>query len=182
MSERYSGYSQSHILRIRRITVALATAGKRKSWLAQRVSMPRAALYDVLNGWSPINAPSAIEKMEATLGIAQSTEFGPIDDELWAPAPEPLADERAQILRALAGYSRKNLISRRDLLNGLTGNKKNLVDALNALIAERLVMDVIVTRGHRQPAVVYVYPAGQVADKWTFRKAKAAALNQGRTI
>lgn len=169
-----SHYQHSDISRIRNIEACLARLDKPRRALITEFGLRRQTTYDVLNGNYHAPPTKHIAEIERVLGIEPTKPEITVDLDLWTPAEPPLAELRTQIMKLLAPHSKARPLARRDLIEAVQGKRSDVVDALDALISERLVCDVIITR-QADPAVVYCYPAGRMSDKYTFRVAAPTA-------
>ena len=174
-----SHYQRSDIARIAVIEACLQKRGKPRRALITEHGMPRQTTYDVLNGNYHAAPTPHIERIEILLGIDPAKPEITVDLDLWAPAPEPHAELREQIMAVLSRHSKERPIARRELIDAVKGGRADVVEALDGLIAERIVCDVIITR-RADPATVYCYPSGCAAGKYSFRVAAPAEKNPRR--
>ena len=173
-------YTRSDIARIETINAELAARGKLKSWLTSICAVPRKTMYAVLAGTYTGRPVGIIAKFETALGIAAPVEPSS------APTIAHVADDsdiepalNSQILDALAPHSARNPLARKTLIESIDGKRRDVVDALDALIAARRVCDVTITRRSMRPEV-YCYPAGKVDNTFSFRVAKPKARPEHR--
>lgn len=168
-------YTRSDIARVGAIEAELATRGKLKIWLTSICAVPRKTMYSVLAGTYTGRPAAVIAKLEAALGIAAPAEAEP-EPEIAPAAAEPDIEPEldCQILDALARHSKRNPLARKTLIESIDGKRRDVVDALDALIAARRVCDVTITRRGERP-IVYCYPAGKVDNAFSFRVAKPKA-------
>lgn len=169
-----SHYQHSDISRIRNIEACLARLDKPRRALITEFGLRRQTTYDVLNGNYHAAPTKHIAEIERVLGIEPAKPEITVDLDLWTPAPEPHAALREQIMKVLSRHSKERPIARRELIDAVKGDRADVVEALDALIAERVVCDVIITR-RADPATVYCYPSGRAAQKYSFRVAAPAA-------
>ena len=168
-------YTRSDIAHVEAINAELAKRGKQKSWLASICAVPRQTMYVVLAGTYRRRPADVIAKLEAALGIAAPAEAEPEPEIMLATSAEDIEPELdCQILDALARHSKRNPLARKTLIESIDGKRRDVVDALDALIAARRVCDVTITRRGERP-IVYCYPAGKVDNAFSFRVAKPKA-------
>ena len=173
-------YTRSDIARVGAIEAELATRGKLKIWLTSICAVPRKTMYSVMAGTYTGRPAAVIAKLEAALGIAAPAEAEP-EPEIAPAAAEPDIEPEldCKILNALARHSKRNPLARKTLVDSIDGKRRDVVDALDALIAARRVCDVTITRRGERPTV-YCYPAGKVDNTFSFRVAKPKARAEPR--
>lgn len=99
----------------------------------------------------------------------------------WEPgaALAAASAERAAILKALSKSCSQNPMPRQDLLDKL-GDTPQVIAALDALIAERAVMDAVLIRGGKGQAVLYPVgrlPVARPGPKVGAKKGRGAAIS-----
>lgn len=163
-----STYGVSDIARVNAISAYLEKQGKPRRALITEYGLARQTTYDVLNGHYHAPPTKHIERIEAALGITSAKPKVTIDVDLWAPAPD--APLREQLMEVLSLHSKLRPIARGELIDAVKGDRTAVTEALDALIAERLVCDVIIW-SQKDPAAVYCYPAGCISGKYSFHVA-----------
>lgn len=172
-----STYGVSDIARVNAIAAYLEKQGKPRRALITEYGLARQTTYDVLNGHYHAPPTKHIERIEEALGIKSTKPK--IDVDLWAPAPAPDAPLRERLMEVLSAHSKLRPIPRAALIDAVTGDRTAVTEALDAMIAERLVCDVIIW-SQTNPAAVYCYPAGHVGGTYTFRVAAPAEKHRRR--
>lgn len=174
-----STYGVSDIARVNAISAYLEKQGKPRRALITEYGLARQTTYDVLNGHYHAPPTKHIERIEQALGIKSTKPKIEIDIDLWAPAPAPDEPLREQLMRVLSSHSKVHPIAREKLIDAVKGERTAVTAALDALITERLVCDVIIW-SRDDPAAVYCYPSGCAAGKYSFRVAAPTEKHRRR--
>lgn len=176
-------YSPSDIATIEQVRAYMKEAKKTRSWLRTATGYSWSTVSNVLNGSYSTSPSAPLIVIAQAIEIDKATKKVTPRKAVVAPKiakPVQLDGHRQRILKLLDKHNSANPMSVGDLVARIGGTESETWTALEALIADRMVISAVVT--HRGLSSQVVYPMGRVPSSRPGPKVGASPRGQAISI